>query len=409
MDFITVVYLFYSFVAFYTLFLFGLIYFENKDKIFYSPPITKEYSLSIIVPCYNEEKDIAGTIQSLLDSDYKGLKKIIVVDDCSTDNSFNVIKKFAKKYSKVMAVQTPKNTGRASGAKNYGSKFVNTELIGSVDADSYPTKSAISKMIGYFDDKKMGAVASSVLVKNRNNSIEKLQAIEYKIIVFTRKLLGFIDAIYVTPGPLAIYRKEAFDKVGGFDESNMTEDVEITWHFVSKGYKIAMSIPSRVYTVAPSTIKGWYKQRLRWNVGGMQTVNKYKKSFLETGVLGMFVLPFFILSWVLGLTGIFILVYRGARLVIVQYLSARYSIQSQTAILTFRDINLTPNILIFFGAAILVMSFSFTLLSLSYTKEQEFKRTSLFNLLFYSLVYLLAYPIILITSVYKFARGGTSW
>ena len=64
-----------------------------------------------------------------------------------------------------MGVKTPKNTGKASGAKNYGAKFVNTELIGFVDADSYPQKDAIRKMMGFFDDKDMASVTSSILVK----------------------------------------------------------------------------------------------------------------------------------------------------------------------------------------------------------------------------------------------------
>lgn len=342
-------------------------------------------------------------------SDYKGLKKIIVVDDRSTDNSFSIIKSYAEKYKKVVAVQTKKNTGKASGAKNHGAKFADTELIGFVDADSYPQKDAIRKMIGFFDDEKMAAVTSSILVKKRENFIEKLQSIEYKIIVFTRKLLGFVDAIYVTPGPLAIYRKKAFDEVEGFDESNMTEDIEITWHFVSKGYRIAMSVSSRAYTVAPDNFKGWYRQRIRWNVGGIQTINKYKKSFLKVGMLGTFILPFFVLSWILGILGIVILVYRGSRRFLVQWLSAKYSIAAETAILTLRDINLTPNVLLLFGTAIFIMSLSFTFLALSHTREKEFKNHGLFNILTYSLVYLMAYPIILVVSMYKFAKGKTGW
>jgi len=411
MDSLTIVYLTYSFIAFYFLFLFILIYIPNRKEFFSYPKITKEYSLSIVVPCYNEEKSIAGTIQALLDSDYKNLKKIIVVDDCSTDNSYKIIKQFAKKYPRVMALKTPKNTGKASGSKNYGAGFVKTELIGFTDADSYPKKESIKKMIGFFDDKKVGAVTSSVFVKKRTKFIEKLQSIEYKIIVFSRKLLGFVDAIYVTPGPLAIYRKSAYDKVGGFDESNLTEDIEITWHFVSKGYSIAMCTQSKVYTVAPDTFREWFNQRIRWNVGGIQTINKYKKAFLKTGMLGSFILPFFVFSWILGIFGLFILAYRVFRRFIVQYLSATYSIQTQTAVLALREINLTPSILIFFGVAIFILSISFTAIALLYSKEnkKEFKRHGLQDIIAYMFIYLLAYPILLIVSVYKFFKGKHSW
>ena len=408
-EILTIVYLVYSFIAFYFLFLFLLIYAKNKKNFFFIPKITKNYSLSIVIPCYNEEKNIGGTIEAVLNSDYKGLKKIIVVDDCSTDNSYEAIKKYAKKYKKVMALRTPKNTGKASGSKNYGTKFADTELIGFVDADSYPQKDAIRKMIGFFNDKNIVSVTSSIFVKKRKRFIEKLQSIEYRIIAFTRKLLGFVGAIYVTPGPLAIYRKKTFDEVGRFDENNLTEDIEITWRFLSKGYKIEMSVPSKAYTVAPNKFKTWYLQRVRWNIGGIQTINKYRRTFARKGILGSFVLPFFILSWILGILGIGILIYRGFRRITIHYLITKYSIGAQTAILTLREINLTPSVLLFFGASILLLSLLFTILALSYSKEKEFKKVGIFNILVYSFVYLLAYPIILITSIFKYMKKERAW
>ncbi len=410
MDFITIVFLVYTFIAFYFFFLFLLIYFQNKSEFFYYPKAKKNYSLSIIVPCYNEEKDIGGTIESLLKMGYKGLKKIIVVDDHSTDSSYEIIKKYARKYSKVMAVQTPKNTGNAAGAKNYGVQFVKTELIGFTDADSYPEKGSASKMVGFFNDLKVGVVTSAVLVKDRTKFIEKLQAIEYKVIKFSRKLLEFIDSIYVTPGPLAIYRRTAFDEVGGFDEGNLTEDIEITWNLQAHNWKVRMCVPSRVYTVAPSKVKEWFKQRNRWNMGGLQTIYKYRKAVFEKkGMLGVFILPFFVLSWLLGLFGIFILGYRLIREIIVDYLSTKYSIGAQTAILTLREINLTPNVLVFLGITLFLFGLFFTLIALSNVREKQYKRVGVFTLGFYMIFYLIAYPIILIVSLTKFLKRKRTW
>ena len=410
MDFITIVFLVYTFIALYFFFLFLLIYIQNKDEFFYYPKAKKNYSLSIVVPCYNEEKDIGGTIESLLKIGYKGLKKIIVVDDCSTDDSYRIMKEYAKKYSKVMAVQTPKNTGNAAGAKNYGAQFVKTELIGFTDADSYPEKGSVNKMVGFFNDLKVGAVTSTVLVKNRNKFIEKLQAIEYKVIKFSRKLLEFIDSIYVTPGPLAVYRRKAFEDVGKFDEENLTEDIEITWNLQMNNWKVKMCVPSRVYSVAPTKVKEWINQRNRWNMGGLQTIFKYKKQALKgKGMLGAFILPFFVLSWLLGLFGIFILVYRLLREVIVSYLSAKYSIGAQAAILTLREINLTPHVLVFLGLTLFLFGLFFTLIALSNAREKQYKRVGVFTLGFYLVFYLLMYPVILVISLTKFLKGKKSW
>lgn len=409
MDFWTFIYLFYSFVGFYYLSLFSLIYFQNRKHIYESPETKKNPSLSIVVPCFNEEKSIGHTIEALLNSDYKGLKKIIVVDDRSTDNSYKIIKEYAKKYSKVIAARTPKNTGCAAGAKNYGAKFADTELIGFTDADSYPRKDAIRKMIGYFDDPQTGAVTSRVLVKNRKTFLSKLQAIEYKIIAFTRKLLGFVDAIYVTNGPLSIYRKKGFDDMEGFDISNMTEDIEITWNFAAKGYKVHMSIPSDVYTIVPETLKDWIKQRTRWNIGGVQTILKYKKSFLKCGMLGYFILPFFVTAWLLGISGLGILVYRLSMSIFTRYLTFKQSIESEVAIMTMEEFAIAPNILLFFGILLFVLSLTYNILALTYSRERDYERHSVFQFTLYLCFYLLIYPIILIRSVYKFIRGRYAW
>lgn len=410
MDFWTFIYLFYSFVGFYYLILFVLIYFQNKNQVYESPDIKEEHSLSIVVPCFNEQESIGKTIETLLDSDYKGLKKVIVVDDKSTDDSFKIMKQYQKKYpDKVLAVQTPKNTGCAGGAKNYGAKFVETELIGFTDADSYPEKSAITRMIGYFDDPKTGAVTSRVLVYNRQKFLARLQSIEYKIIAFTRKLLGFVDAIYVTNGPLSIYRKKGFDELGGFDLRNMTEDIEITWHFVAAGYKVHMAIPSKVYTVVPDNFKAWLKQRTRWNIGGIQTILKYKKSFFRCGMLGYFILPFFITAWLLGITGLGILSYRLSEFFLARFLTAKQSIEAEVALITFNEFQLAPNILLFFGILLFVLSLAYNILALTYSRDENYKRHTVFEFTIYLCFYLLVYPIVLIRSVYKFLQGRYAW
>jgi cellulose synthase/poly-beta-1,6-N-acetylglucosamine synthase-like glycosyltransferase len=264
-------------------------------------------------------------------------------------------------------------------------------------------------MIGFFNDSQVAAVTSRVLVKNRESFLGRLQAIEYKVIAFTRKILGFVDAIYVTNGPLSIYRRSCFLEVGGFDMKNLTEDIEITWNFVRHGYKIHMSLESEVYTVVPEKIRVWFNQRLRWNVGGMQTVNKYKKVVARVGMLGFFILPFFVVSWILGIIGLFILSYRISKTVLLHYLTASYSIHTQTAVMRLQDINLSPNVLVFFGILTICMSLSFTAIALLYSKEKDFKRHGILGLLAYIFVYLLAYPVLLVVSVYKFFAGKDTW
>ncbi len=409
MKILPIIYLIYMFVSIYFLLLFLLLYFKNRKKIFEIPLLTKEYSLSMVIPCWNEEKTIKDTIENLLQIDYKNLKKIIVVDDCSNDNSYNIIKEMAQKYEKVIAVQTPKQTGNAAGAKAFGAKFVETELIGFSDADSYPEKDSIRKLIGFFDDSKVGAVTGVFIPRNRNKFFEKLQVIEYNIIAFTRKLLGYVDAIYVTPGPLAIYRKSAFDEVGGFDVRNMTEDIEIVWNLISKGYKIRMCLSALATTSVPSKFRLWCRQRRRWNIGGLQCIAKYKKSFLKKGMLGFFVLPFFTLYLFLGLLGLGVFFYLIITKILSNYIFVKYSIQIGTPLITMNDFHITASFLNYLGIVLFIVGGIFILLILFIMKEKILKKQNIFNILFYSLIYTSIYAFIMINTIYNFIKGNYKW
>lgn len=409
MEFITKAFLFYFFIGFFLIFLYFTIYFKNRGELFFSPRPKKKFSLSIVIPCYNEEESIEKTLENVLKISYPYLKKIIVVDDCSSDNSYKIAKLFEKRDSRILVVKTPKNTGRASGAKNYGSKFVDTELIGFIDADSFPKADAISQMVGFFNDSNMGAVTSRILVKNRKNFLTFSQAIEYKTMAFNRKLFSFIDSVYVTNGPLSIYLKKAFDKVGGFDESHLTEDIEITWNLIKHGYLVQMSMNSVVYTIVPDKFKDFIKQRIRWNIGGIQVIKKYRSIFLRCGMLGLFILPYFISAWVLAFFGLGLFSYRLYRNILLRYLTLDYSIQYKTALFKFEELNFSLNILIFFGVFLLLLGILFFLITLLHNKETEFKNHKFLHILQYLFLYPFVSIYVLIISSYKYLRGNNKW
>ncbi len=407
MDTLIIIYALMFFFGIYFLLTFVLLYFKHKNKLNDSPGITEEYSLSIIVPCYNAEKNISRTIENLLEVNYKKLQKIVVVDDCSTDNSYKIIKKYADKYAKLILVKTPKNTGCAAGAKNYGAKFVNTELIGFTDDDSLPEKDAVNRMIGFFDDKKVVAVTSRVLVKNKENFMEHFQDIDYEVIAWSRKIMDFIDCVYVTNGPLSIYRRTTFEKVGGFDPKNMTEDIELTWNLLSKGYKTKMAYTARVFTVVPDNLRIWINQRIRWNVGGLQTLFKYRKFFLKnTGNLfGFFVINYVFLSFALALFGL-ILFSRFLYLRFSPYIySLPYFFKGYNPFLFF-DFYLLLTVLLIWGIFFFVLSLLFHKLAL---KNSGLRKKSFLTIVIYSFVYRPLYIVPFILTAYKLLRRDIRW
>ena len=404
---LTIVYLVYMFIALYFLCLFTLTFVQNRKEMFSIPELKKKYSVSVLIPAYNEENSIKGTVEAVLKSDYGNLVEVIILNDGSTDNTLKIVNELGKKYSKVK-ILNKKNSGKADSL-NQALKIAKGEIIAVVDADSYPDLHAISSMVGFFSNENVGAVTTRILVRHRNNFLRKMQAIEYKVIAFTRKLLGFLDSIYVTPGPLALYRKSALIKIHGFDRKNMTEDIEVTWHLVHEGYDVKMSFVAKSATVAPDTLKKWFKQRIRWNIGGYQTILKYKRFFFRKGMLGFFILPFFSISLVLGVFGLGILFYRTSKRILSYYLSTSYSVSAQTALLTLEEINLNPSVLNFLGVVLFVLGMWFIFFALRYINTNINEKESFFSVIFYSLIYIMLRPLVLIWSLGKFMTGKYSW
>lgn len=397
------------FISIYMLSMLLLIYFRNKKEMFEYPKIDKSPPVSFVVPAYNEGKTIADSIHHTFES-YDNILEVIVVNDCSTDNTREIVESLQKKYPKIILINNKKNCGNAAGSQNIGLKHAKAEFVAIADADSFPEKDSISKMIGYLlEDEEVGAVTCPVVARNRERFFEKLQAIEYMMIAFTRKLLEFVDSIYVTPGPLALYRKKALDDIGGFDENNLTQDIEATWHLAYKGWKRKMCLPARVSSTVPDKLRAWFVQRRRWNVGGLQCIKKYHKSLGKKGMLGAFIIPFFIVNTFLGLFGLCVMAYVLLRRIISNFLFTKYSIQAGTPILTLDRFYITPGILNYLGLILFMFGLIYLIVILTILKEKVLRRENILNIPFYMIVYLSCYPFIMLNAIWHTFRGKRIW
>lgn len=414
MTIIDFIFFFYIFVGLYLTSLLFFLYIHGRSRLFEYPKSTIE-PVSIIVPCYNASARIGSVLDSLLALNYpKDKVEIIVVDDKSRDNSVSIIRQYAKRYSNIRLFINSRNSGGAAEPTNIGIKHARYAYVAVTDDDSTPHPDALRKMIGFLQkDPKVGAVTCAVLAKPGSTFIQKLQTIEYFIIAWNRKLLDTIDSVYVTPGPFALYRKKALLDVGLFDVDNLTQDIEIVWRLLSRGYVARMCLAARVYSETPSKFSKWFKQRVRWNVGGAQCMLKYRSYLFRRGMLGAFIIPFFSFSLFLGVLGLGIFFYLVARRLITSYLATHYALYANSSVFYLQELSFSPSILNFFGVALLLLGLGFTLFGLGVMKdsglESGFRRRNIFNILFYLMVYLSVYPFIMITSLYKLVRGTYTW
>jgi cellulose synthase/poly-beta-1,6-N-acetylglucosamine synthase-like glycosyltransferase len=275
----------------YSSFFWLVVYFERKKELSKDPIPKRKPLVSIVIPIYkgNSRETIKKAVSSALSLTYPKKEVILAWNGPKTEN-YNFCKKLADGKN-VRLVYTPKK-GKAAGM-NEALKHIKGKLFCCLDADSFFHKDALEHMVGYFEDKKIGAVTSSMKVFNPQTIIEKIQWVEYIFAIYLRKLSSLIDCLYVVPGPGSMYRTETIRKIGGFDENNLTEDMEIAFRLLDKGYKIKNSLNAFVDTIAPKTFIDLLKQRIRWYAGFYDNVKKYKHMLFnpKAGMLGIFMLP----------------------------------------------------------------------------------------------------------------------
>ncbi|MDJ0631022.1 MAG: glycosyltransferase [Rhodobacter sp.] len=239
----------------------------------YTPPV------SVIIPAYNEAKVIESSVRSVLASDYPRLE-VVVIDDGSIDETAAVVVDRFRAERRV-SLWSEENHGKWF-AENLGMGVSKSPIFVIVDADTLIDPGAISHLVQPFKDERVGAVAGTVEIGNRENFLTACQTIEYLVTqAVMRRAYEAFDGIIVVPGAIGAWRAEAVRKAGGVSGNTITEDADLTVAVHRAGYRVAYQPMARSFTEAPNTVRAFLRQRLRWTFGMFQVSWKHKGSILE--------------------------------------------------------------------------------------------------------------------------------
>lgn len=248
-------------------------------------------TVDILLPMFNEEKVVAKTIENLLGIKYDKFS-IIVVDDGSTDNSYALVQKQFGNHPQVRLLRQP-NEGK-SAALNKAMGQSRSEIVVSIDADTWVKPDAIAQIVGYFRDEAVGAVAGHIKVGNRVNWLTDMQYYEYVAIWDNdRAFSDTVNGILIVPGALGAYRRSAVNAVGGFKSEVIAEDTELTLRLLYNNYIIRNAADAVAYTEAPDNLRMFFRQRVRWTTGLTQGLVKHnRRLFAHSRWLAWLILPF---------------------------------------------------------------------------------------------------------------------
>jgi peptidoglycan-N-acetylglucosamine deacetylase len=248
--------------------------------------------VAVLIPAYNEEKVIARTIRSVLMSNYKNIR-IIVIDDGSTDNTYQIA---SETYAKEIAagrltVLTKPNGGKAD-ALNFALNQTDEDIYVGIDADGVIAHDAITRLVCHFANPHIGAVAGNAKVGNRVNLWTRWQALEYITSQnFERRALDLFDVVMVVPGAIGAWRTAAVKAGGCYHPDTVAEDADLTMNLLEQGYAVIYEDQALAFTEAPINADGLARQRFRWSFGILQAVFKHRGAIANRRAMGLFALP----------------------------------------------------------------------------------------------------------------------
>jgi cellulose synthase/poly-beta-1,6-N-acetylglucosamine synthase-like glycosyltransferase len=279
---------------------------------------TFEPTVSILIPAHNEEQVIGRILQRLTELTYpKDKLHVVVVDDASTDITGEIAEEYSKEYGYINVLHRDKKEGGRgkASALNAGLKQADGEIILCFDADYFPQRDIVEKLVKEFSNSRVGAVQGRVTVLNEpQNIVTRLVALEriggYRIDQEARDSLGLIPQFGGTVGG---FRRSLLERLGGWNESILAEDTDLTFRVYLAGYKVRYVNDAECYEEAVESWHDYWKQRYRWAKGHMQCAFKHSLRVLKSKnlrirekvdgflLLNVYFIPVVVLcSWIIG-------------------------------------------------------------------------------------------------------------
>ena len=272
----------YFFVFFYPLFMSifwmmgAIVFFVRREQASPErPTLAVHPKVAILVPCHNEEFVVQHAVEQLLENEYPNIE-IIVIDDGSTDRTPEILAELVQQHPRLRAVTLTQNYGKAM-ALRAGSLVASAEFLMCIDADALLAKDALFWIMRHFlNGPRVGAVTGNPRVANRGSLLARIQIGEFSAIVgMVKRTQRNLGRIFTVSGVNACYRRAALHDVGYWTPDTVTEDIDVSWKLQLKYWDIRYEPRALTWILVPESIRGLWRQRLRWAQGGMDAAMRY--------------------------------------------------------------------------------------------------------------------------------------
>ena len=223
--------------------------------------------VTVLIPAFNEEAVIATSVAAAIAVDYPELE-VIVLDDGSTDATEAAALEASAGDPRCRVIRDPVNRGKADRL-NIGMTQARHELVAVTDADTHMHPAALKLLVARMSlSPLLAAVAGAPHVTNRGRLLPAMQILEAaSIIGLIRRTQSVAGRVGVVAGVLGLFRRDRVLAVGGYDPRMATEDIDLSWKLLLRGWHTAYEPRALVGMQVPATIGALWMQRKRWARG----------------------------------------------------------------------------------------------------------------------------------------------
>jgi biofilm PGA synthesis N-glycosyltransferase PgaC len=267
-------------------------WFEERDLVGSTgpPPVASGSRAAVIVPCHNEAPQVRDTIRALTELRYPDYE-IIAVDDGSTDRTGAILEDLATDEPRLRVLRLPVNRGKAA-ALHAGVQLTDAEYVICVDGDALLEEDALAWMVRALasaDD--VGGVTGNPRIRTRSTALGRLQIGEFSTLVgLIKRAQMVMGHLFTVSGVVCGFRRRALAEVGYWRTDVLTEDVDVTWRLQLAGWRVRFEPRALCWILTPETLRGLWRQRLRWATGAFQVLLGCLPQLLRWRSRGMWVI-----------------------------------------------------------------------------------------------------------------------
>ncbi len=280
-----------GFAFYYPLFmaymwLIGAIYFyirweRGRTRTDHPPSLSDCPMVSIIVPCFNESRQLHETITALEQLDYPAFE-VIAVNDGSEDDTGALLDALTEQCPHLRVLHLKRNQGKAVALRS-GSLIARAEFLVCIDGDARLDRHALRWIMHHFlTGPRVGAITGNPRIRTRSTLLGRIQVGEFSAILgLIKRAQRIYGRVFTVSGVVSAFRRSALHSVGYWGCDMMTEDIDISWRLQLRHWDIRFEPRALCWILMPETLGGLWRQRLRWAVGGDQALLRYLPHVLK--------------------------------------------------------------------------------------------------------------------------------